>query len=227
VKTTAWGWLALLLIPGCLLVQPLDQARPDDDGSAGESGESGDSGNSSGAPSKAGSGGGTSKAGSGNAGGGGSPNGGAPSGNAGDGGSPSGGMPGGDFSLFTGTWTVTSGESTTLCEGTEPIIEEIEPGGEDEVGLGTASDLIFNPGSSCEILADVDDRYATLNSDTAPCSDTDGTYNYYWTIDAFHFNVSGDGQTAESGMITTVLTTDLDDNPLISCEVQRTWEHER
>jgi hypothetical protein len=132
-----------------------------------------------------------------------------------------------DFSLFTGTWTITSGEITTTCPGEDPITEDIEPGDVDTVGLGTSSDLIFGPGSSCEVLADVDDRSATLNSDTLPCSATDGTNNYYWTIDAFHFNVSGDGLTAEAGMITTVQYTDLDDNPLATCEVQQTWTHER
>ena len=81
--------------------------------------------------------------------------------------------------------------------------------------------------AAIEILADVEDRSARLHSDTLPCSGSDGTYNYYWTIDAFHFDVSGDGQTAESGLITTVLTTDLDDTPLLTCEVQQTRTHER
>jgi len=221
VKTTAWSWLGLLLIPGCLLVQPLDEAKPEDGGSAGNG--------SGGGPSKAGSSGSTSKAGSGNAGrGGGAPNGGATSGNAGRGGGANGGAANGvDFSLFTGTWTVTSGETTTFCDGVDPTTEEVTPGGKDTVGLGTTSDLIFGPGSNCEILADVDDRNASLNSDTKPCSETDGTYNYYLTVDAFHFTVSGDGQTAEAGMITTVLTTDANDNLLLSCEVQTTWSYER
>jgi hypothetical protein len=226
----------LLAIPGCLLVQPLDQAKPDDDGSAGSSGGSSKAGSSngtSGNPSKAGSGnagrGGSASGGapSGNAGRGGSASGGAPSGNAGRGGSASGGAPGVDFSLFTGNWTVTGGEITTLCEGEDPITESIVPGDVDTVGLGTTSDLIFGPGANCEILADVEDRNASLNTDTGPCSGSDGTYNYYWTVDAFHFNVSGDGQTAEAGMITTVETTDLDDTLLVTCRVEQTWTHER
>jgi len=48
VKTTSWLGLALLLVPGCLLVQPLDDAKPAAGGAAG-------SGNSSGKPSHAGS----------------------------------------------------------------------------------------------------------------------------------------------------------------------------
>jgi hypothetical protein len=227
VRTTAWTFLALLVIPGCLLVQPLDQARPEDDGSAG-------SGNgNAGGTSKAGSSGSTSNAGSSNAGRGGGASGGAPSGNAGRGGAASGGAASGgapsgvDLSLFTGYWYVTDGQITTTCDDGSSQTEAIDPGGRDQVGLGTTSDLIFGPGSNCEILADVEDRNASLNSDTLPCSDNDGTYYYYLTIDAFHFNVSGDGETAEAGMITTVLTTDADDNLLATCEVQQTWNSER
>ena len=50
MKIAAFRWFVLLLIPGCLLVQPLDEPKPDgeDSGSAG-------SGNSSGKPAQAGS----------------------------------------------------------------------------------------------------------------------------------------------------------------------------
>jgi hypothetical protein len=225
MRTTAWSWLALLVIPGCLLVQPLDQAKPDDDGSAG-SGNS-NAGGSSKAGSSNGSSGGTSKAGSGNAGRGGGASGGAPSGNAGRGGDASGGASGVDFSLFTGFWYVTDGQITTVCDDGSSEPEAIQAGGQDEVGLGTTSDLIFGPGSSCEILADVDDRNASLNFDTLPCSQSDGVYDFYLTIDAFHFNVSSDGKTAEAGMITTVETTDADGNSLPTCEVQQLWNYER
>jgi len=63
VKITDFRWLVLLSIPGCLLVQPLDDAKPADESSAG-------SGNSSGKPSHAGNGSaGHNTAGSGPAGG--------------------------------------------------------------------------------------------------------------------------------------------------------------
>jgi hypothetical protein len=70
MKTTAFRWLVLLLIPGCILVQPLDEAKSDSGGvagrgnsSGGASSKAGGANNSSGAPSRAGSGGTPSTAG--------------------------------------------------------------------------------------------------------------------------------------------------------------------
>ncbi|MEI9949137.1 MAG: hypothetical protein WDO74_09185 [Pseudomonadota bacterium] len=80
MKTATCRWLVLLLIPGCILVQPLDDPKTtdgveDEDAGSGNGddipGKAG-SGNSGGGPAKAGSGnsgGGPAKAGSGNSGG--------------------------------------------------------------------------------------------------------------------------------------------------------------
>jgi len=219
MKTTALGWLVLLLIPGCLLVQPLDSAKPDDDDDdtvpAAQAGNAGKAsgGSGPGAAGTAGTGGTGNKAGSGPVPAGGSANGGAPSGV--------------DFSLFTGTWTITSGQTTTTCDDGTPSTEAIAPGGTDQVGLGTTSDLIFGPGSSCEILGDVSDRTAYLNSDTLPCADTDGTYYYYLSFESFEFAVSSNGMTADASMTTTVLTADANDNLVASCTVDQTWKYRR
>jgi len=55
MKARAWAWLVLLLVPGCLLVQPLDEAKPDTGGSSGNSSHAG-KGNGSAGQSSAGSG---------------------------------------------------------------------------------------------------------------------------------------------------------------------------
>ena len=214
MKTTAWRWLVLLLIPGCILVQPLDEAKPDDDDSVPAT---------SGGPSKAGSGngssGGPSKAGSGNAGRGGSSAAGAPNGG--------GGTTGVDFSLFTGNWTLIGGTNTTTCEGEDPVVTDADTGTPLEVVLGTTSDVIFGPRSACPILGDVDDRSAFLNSGTLPCSENDGTYNFYSTTDYFEFAVSDDEQTAGAGISSTVIVTDLDDNPVSTCQVEQSLDYKR
>ena len=217
MKTTAWRWLVLLLIPGCILVQPLDEAKPadSDDSSSGGPAKAGSGNGSGGAPSKAGSGnsGAPAKAGSGNAGRAGSSAGGAPSGV--------------DFSLFTGNWKLVGGTITTTCEGSAPSTAPAETGTVDKVGLGTTSDLIFGPGANCEILADVEDRSAFLNSGTLPCSESDGTYNYYSTTDYFEFAVSDDEQTAGAAITTSVVVTDLSDNPLRNCQLEQSLDYQR
>jgi hypothetical protein len=198
------------LIPGCVLVQPLDEAKPDNDGSGAGGPHAGSGNGNSGGPSKAGSGnagrGGGSSAG-------GAPNGGAPSGD--------------DFSLFTGSWYVSGGTITTRCEGETPMTSSATLGGEVQVGLGTTSDLIFDPGTNCEILADVDERSASLNWDTLPCTENDGTYNYYLDTEYLDFTVSDDDQSATASIITSVTTTDADDNLLLTCEVEQSLEYER
>ncbi len=122
--------------------------------------------------------------------------------------------------------TITSGKSTTSCDGGTPQTVDATAGGQDTVGLGTTSDLIFDPGSSCEILADVDDRTASLNQDTLPCSYSDATTDYYAIFDSFDFTVSGNGQTAKANISTSVLATDANDN-LHSCEVTQALNYER
>ena len=151
-------WFALavlptcLLVSGCLLVQPLDEAKSDEDSGGSTSIHSGGSTHSGGASSKAGNGP-TSN--------GGAPRGGAPAG--GSGGDeplpPNGGGSGVDFTLFTGTWTVTSWAKTGGCDSNYSMTT-VPPGGTDSIGLGTTSDLIFDPTLTCPILLDVSDRIA-------------------------------------------------------------------
>jgi len=215
MKTTAWHWLILLLVPGCLLVQPLDDAKPKQDGSAG-------SGNSSGKPSQGSaglhSGGSTQTGGAGNK---------AGAGPVHPGGAPNGGASSGvDFSLFTGTWTITAGESITSCDGGPAKTETATPGGMDEFGLGTISDLVFGPGTQCEILADVYDRTASLNSATEDCSSSDATYDYYLSVAAFDFEVSGSGQTAHLTMSTSTLVSDID-GATYYCDSDYEFDYER
>lgn len=60
MKTHVWRWLSLLALPGCLVVQPLDDAKSNEDlGGAGKTSHAGapGSGGSNGMPPKGGSGG--------------------------------------------------------------------------------------------------------------------------------------------------------------------------
>ena len=216
MKTKAWGWLVLLLIPGCLLVQPLDEAKPDAEGSAGGAGKASAQAGSGG---KQAGGSGSGTAGSGNRGG---------SGPVSTGGSANGGAPSGvDFSLFTGTWTSTDGSSTISCDGGTPTTTPVDIGTSDTVELGTVSDLIFGPGNDCEILADVADRVASLNDATAECSFSDADYAYDQTVDSFQFAVSGNGRTAISHLTATVYVYDLVGNPVSVCDTDTTTEFSR
>ncbi|HKO48464.1 MAG TPA: hypothetical protein VJV79_12110 [Polyangiaceae bacterium] len=201
MKTTAWGWLVLLVMPGCLLLQPLDEVKSDSTGNAGN-------------PSSAGSSGNSSQAGNGSAG---RNNGGGP----GNGGAPN----GVDFSPFTGTWTVTGGHITTTC-GSEMDTTVVDPGGTDTFGLGTISDLIFNPGTACEVLADVSDRTASLNSATPDCSYSDAQFTYDLAFDSFEFELSGDGKTAEATMVAYIWVSDEDGNSS-ECLSENTWSYKR
>jgi len=216
VKAVAWCGLALLVIPGCLLVQPLDEAKPDQDDSASSGGETSHAGSAGqhagGSPAAGGAG---NKAGSGS---------GATSGSAsaGRGGASS----GVDFSLFTGSWTITGGKRVTTCDGSTPQTETVAPGGTDTIGLGTSSDLIFGPGTACEILSDVDDRSATLNSGTSTCAYSDENGEYELSFDSFEFTVSGDGKTAKFDMTTSVLFTDLNDEAHV-CSVDSNLDYKR
>ena len=213
MKAIAWSWLALLAIPGCLLVQPLDDAKPIDEdiaGSAGKPAQAGGAGRPAGG--NPGTGGTGNKAGAGPV----------PPGGSGNGGAPN----GVDFSDFTGTWTVTGGKRITTCDGAAPQTDAVTPGGTDTIGLGTISDLIFGPDTACEILADVDDRSATLNSATSDCSYSDDDGEYQLSFDDFEFTVSGDGKTAELAMSTSVLYTDLNDEAHL-CYVDSSLDYER
>lgn len=219
MKATAWGWLVLLLIPGCLLVQPLDDPKPDDAGSAGAAGAAG-----RGQPSQAGSAGrpsgasGSSAGGSGNRGGSGP----LPAGGAANGGAPS----GVDFSLFLGDWTVSGGKNTVSCDGGTPKTTAVDAGGVDTIGLGTISDLIFGVGSGCEILADVNDRTASLNPATTNCETSDANFDYVLYVDDFQFVVSGNAQTAKASMTSVVYVYDASGG-LSICDSDYTWDYAR
>jgi len=216
MKANAWGWLALLLIPGCLLVQPLDEAKPDAEGSSGGAGKPSSQAGSGG---KLTGGSGSGSGGSGNRGGSGS----LPPGGAANGGAPS----GVDFSLFTGTWISTDGSTTISCDGGTPQTTPVDVGTSDTVVLGTVSDLIFGPGNDCEILADVSDRVATLNDATTECNFSDADYAYGQTVDTFQFAVSGDGRTAVSRLTTTVYVYDLVGTYLSTCLSDTTTKFSR
>jgi len=214
MKAFAWRWLALLAIPGCVLVQPLDEAKPADSDNAGSGNGSSHAGSSNAGSASGGRSGGPAKAGSGNAGS--SASGGA------DGGAPS----GVDFSLFTGTWTIVDGKNTTTCDSGASKTSNVDPGGQDTFGLGTITDLILDPGTTCEVLADVDDHRAFLNSNTAACSYSDASYDYDLFFDAFEFIVSSDGKTAKASMTAYITATDASGN-MSDCKSDTTWNYKR
>lgn len=103
MKTPLWRWLALLALPGCLVVQPLDEAKSDDMGGGGRSASAGApaSSGSTGAP-KGGSGGAPGRGGAPSSGG-------APS-TPGTGGSPGTGAAGGGPSQNCDQTTLPSGD---------------------------------------------------------------------------------------------------------------------
>ncbi len=214
MRANCWRWLVLLLVPGCLLVQPLDEAKSDNDGSAG-----------SGKPSAGNGSAGHNSAGSGSPAGGSKNN--AGSGPVAPGGSANGGAPSGvDFSLFLGTWTVVSGKNTVSCDRSSPTTTNATPGSTDSFELGTTSDLTISIGGGCEVLADVNDRTASLNPATSDCVTSDANYLYDLTVDAFEFVVSGNGQTAKASMDTTVVVLDANGN-ISNCDSDYTWDYKR
>ena len=193
MKANAWSWLALLVLPGCLLIQPLDEAKPNDEtsGNAGAGQHSGGSGpGKGGAGNKAGSGSGAAASGGSSS---------VPPGGASNGG----GSGGSDFSLFLGPWTLISGDVTSKCESEESArTSRIQPGEVDRFVLGTResqTDLIFELEDTdvCNIFANVDDRFA-YGTGTQACtvSQPDGSKSYF-SYDYFEFAVSDDGQSAQ------------------------------
>ena len=211
MKVRAWAWLGLLALPGCLLIQPLDDAKPNDEG--GSSGKAGQHAGGSG-PSAGGAG---NKAGSGTSGGSGP----GPSGGADDGGTNDGGGTGGvDFSLFLGRWTLVSGDYARKCASeTSTTTGTIEPGEIDTFVPGTResqSDLIFDVEGNdvCNVFADVDDRNAYgTGSQACTVDEADGSTTYL-TYTYFEFAVSDDGQSA----LSTWDVTALNDSALDSCD---------
>jgi len=224
MKTIGFRWLVLLAIPGCLLVQPLDDVQ-EHAGSAGSSGKP----SSAGSAGKPGGGSGPGAAGAGNNAGSGDTTH-AGSGNAPPGGAANGGGSGGlDLSLFTGNWIITGGKNTVSCGGDTPTSETIAGGDRVPVGLGTISDLVFDRGTDCEILADVTaDRTATLNPATLGCtsSDPDTGYDYDSVFLSFDFVVASDGKTAVSKMSAQVLVSDAS-GVLAACDSDTELQYKR
>ncbi|HET7545538.1 MAG TPA: hypothetical protein VFK05_36980 [Polyangiaceae bacterium] len=222
MKTTAWGWLVLLALPGCLLVQPLDDVS---NGSAGSSGKTSTS--SAGSAGKASGGSGSGVGGAGNhAGGSANPAGGSSS--IPPGGAANGGGAGEvDLSLFTGTWTVTGGKNTTSCDDNPAKTSDVMAGGTDTFAPGTLSDLVLNPGTDCEILADVvESRKASLNDLTLDCMTTDSGLDYDLYILTYDFVVSADGKTAQANMTASILVSD-GAGGLSVCDSDTTWNYKR
>lgn len=207
-----WAWLLLALVPGCLLVQPLDEATSDD-----AAGASGGNGNASA---------GTGSAGRPTSAGGGAPSAGAPSGGSHAGGAAQGGAPSGvDFSLFIGTWTITSGSTTRDCGTDAPTTEPATVGAQDSFGLGTTSDLILDPGTQCALLVDVDDRVASSEA-AQECTFQSEGYTVHVYVDSFEFTVSGDGKTAISRFISTVDVSD-GSGASATCDTDQTLHYKR
>lgn len=182
MKSIPWLWFALTLVPGCLLVQPLDEAKSDaevggaaDGASAGRSTVAGSDGAGA---THAGGSSGASPAG-GRAGS--APNGGGP--------------PTVDPSAaFLGIWVLTDGSITLNCGGS-PQVSQLTNGSADW-HVGTTSDLVqTSEGTPCELLANVQGRVAAgapnqqctesgLDSDGNPYSQDLVIENYAFTINA-------------------------------------------
>jgi hypothetical protein len=207
MKVSAWAWLGLLALPGCLLIQPLDDAKPNQE-SGGSSGKAGQHAGGSGP----GAGGAGNKAGSG-------PSGGSdpiPAGGTDD----SGGTGGVDFSLFLGRWTLISGTYARKCASeTTSTTGTINPGEVDTFVPGTEdsqSDLIFDVEGTdvCNVFANVDDRSAYGTGDQACTVDEADGSTTYLTYNYFEFAVSADGQSA----LSTWDVSALNDGTLDSCD---------
>lgn len=200
----AWGWLAVALLPSCVLVSPLDDAKPEGAGGSAQA---------------AGAGATPSRAGSGNSANGGSGN----AANGGDDDTGGTGNTGGtdvvDFSLFTGTWNIDSGETKTTCAGQE-MTEQVTSG-TTSIGLGTTSDLILDPTTECPILLDVVDRTATAQPDQT-CQTVSGTLNLTAYIDYFDFIITD----ADTSATTTFYSTVVSDTG-VTCKVEQTLYYVR
>lgn len=206
MKASLCSWLVLLVLPGCLLVQPLDDAKPKDENAGGGAHLAGNGPGAGGAGNKAGSG---------------------PVGNGGSSPDPSGGNGGVDFSLFLGGWTLTSAQVTRQCSNeTSPTTSPITPGEVDTFVLGTQSDLIFDLEGTdvCDIHANVDDRSAYgTGEQSCTVDETDGTTTYL-AYTYFEFAVSGDGQSAQSTWDVSFLN---DADPTVTCDSEVSARYQR
>jgi hypothetical protein len=232
----ALGWSRMVLaaaavaIPGCLLVQPLDDAKSNAAGSGGST-------SSGGKTSTGGKNNGVSGADDGDAGDGPAPLGGrggsAPT--AGSGPGTGGGPPSGvDFSLFLGKWYPTGGTVSTLCSdsgSTTPTVEDATLDYYDQFDLGDTSDLLWDVESGCPLYIAVDDRLASAdpNYPDQICNIVaDGThYPIEVTYKSFDFSVKANGTTATSSTVVTEYVTDTNGTYVRTCVQDFELTHSR
>ena len=196
MKSVPWLWFALTLVPGCLLVQPLDAAKSDAEvgGAAGSAsaGRSSVAGSDGAGATHAGGSSGASAAGGG---GGSAPN--------GVGGSvPVGGGPAtvDPSAAFLGIWVLTDGSITLNCGGT-PQVSPLTDGSADW-HAGTTSDLVqTSEGTPCELLANISGR-AAVGEPNQKCTesglDSDGNpYSQALVIENYAFTINANGVNAK------------------------------
>ncbi len=181
--------IAALPTAGCLLVQPLDSATPDEDDSSAAGSSSSHAGAKGSAGKSSGSSGATGSAGRGAAGAGG----GVLTGKA----------------LFIGTWTITTGSTTIDCTGT-PQTQPLT--GSDIWAAGTSSDLVLDPSTTCPLKANVTGRTAIGEPGfTCTTSGTDSSTGAAYTTlleaDAYSFIIASDGKTASATLTGTATYT--------------------
>ena len=214
MRAGAWAWLGVLALPGCLLIQPLDDAKPAGSGGGAHAGQH--------------AGGGPAAGGAGNKGGSGpTPSGGSgPSPSGGD--SNGGGSGGADFSLYLGDWKLISGDYTRQCGTDSATTGAIAPGEVDSFVPGTQaskSDLIFDLEGMdvCDIHADVLDGGAYGNGNqSCTVAETDGTTTYL-QYTYFEFVVSDDGQSA----LGTWDVSSLNDADVDACDTEISVRYQR
>jgi hypothetical protein len=205
MKNLGWLWLLLAVVPGCVLVQPLDNAAPSSDGGDSSSSHAG-SGNAGSSSSHAGS----SSSGAG--------------GSGGSGGSPSSSK----LAPFLGTWTATSGTLTLTCPGIAP--SNTDATGSETWSPGTASDLVaIGFESTCNFNANVSGKVATglprqvcNESSTATNGDA---ITQSLTFTSLTFVVSADGATATQKFSGTDLYTDTTTAQSLTCTFSETAEY--
>jgi len=218
LKAMSWRWALLAFIPGCVLLQPLDEAKSDNTG--GNAGSASHAGNgNAGHPASGGSG---PAPGAGAGGSGPTPGGGAggsgPAPSGGRGGAPpnpgtGGAAPTDSLALFTGMWVLTTGSITLNCPGspatTNPLTE-----GSAEWMPGVTSDLVQTAGGTdCELRANISGRVATAEP-SQECVES-GTnsegqpYSQDLTIYQYTFTVGSTGKTANEAFYGSVDYTDI------------------
>lgn len=213
MKARAFGWLLWALLPGCLFVQPLDEAKSDAEANAGRT----SSGNASA--------GGASGSGT-------KPSGGAgPTPAGGRGGSPPGGAGGpaqDPLLAFTGIWVLTDGAITLNCGGTHTTSALSD--GSADWQIGTTSDLVQTAeGASCELRANVSARVA-IGDGTQYCTESGlnpqgSPYTQNLSIDNYTFTLSSNGMNAKEAFSGTIDYTDLTTYITSTCDFTQTGNY--